>query len=92
MVDCFYGILDGKTDDSILDKWDEVRRKIYKEYIGPLSTTNLQRLSKDPAEVSANDPFFKMMAEASKDPRLAKELQMVSGEKGLNTNEISANH
>lgn len=81
LADCFYGILDGQTDDSILDKWDEVRRKIYKEYIDPLSTTNLQRLLKDPAEVRANDPFFKVMDQAAKDPGLAEELHMVSERK-----------
>lgn len=78
LVDCFYGLIDGKTDDSILDRWDEVRRKIYNEYISPLSTKNLERLFKDPCEVKANDPFFKLMDQAVKDPNIAKELQMVS--------------
>lgn len=82
LVDCFYGMLDGQTDEKILDKWDEVRRKIYKEYIDPLSTANMLRLFKDPAEVKANDPFFRMMDEAAKDPKLAEELRMVSSYPG----------
>lgn len=78
LVDCFYGMLDGLTDDSILDKWDEVRRKIYKEYIDPVSTANLLRVWKDPDEVKATDPFFKLLDEAAKDPKLVKEFRMVS--------------
>lgn len=57
------GIHMGRADDSILDKYDEVRRKIWHGIINPISSENMQRLYQysGPDEFMEKDPFFKMV-------------------------------
>ena len=61
--DSLVGIHTGQADDSILDKYDEVRRHIWHDIINPISSDNLTRLFKysGPDEAMEKDPFFKMM-------------------------------
>jgi 2-polyprenyl-6-methoxyphenol hydroxylase-like FAD-dependent oxidoreductase len=63
LYDSLVGIHTGKADDSILDKYDEVRRKIWHDIINPISSENMTRLFKysGPDEAMEKDPFFKMM-------------------------------
>lgn len=41
LVDCFYGIYDGKATLDTLDKYDEVRREIFFSVIEANFTANL---------------------------------------------------
>ncbi|KAK4159604.1 hypothetical protein QBC43DRAFT_272167 [Cladorrhinum sp. PSN259] len=63
LYDCLLGIHTGQADDSILDKWDEVRREIWHTVINPISTENLKRLYQysGPDEAAEKDPFLSMM-------------------------------
>lgn len=78
LIDCLYGISDGRTDFAILDKWDEVRRGIYHNIIDPISTANLERLWRDPEAIRDTDPGFKLMRKAATDTSIAKDLKLVS--------------
>lgn len=78
LVDCFYGIHDGKAGPEILDKYDEIRVSIYKTVIDPVSKTNLERLWKDPEKIKDIDPFFALVRKAGSDPKVAEDLKMVS--------------
>ena len=78
LVDCFYGIHDGKADIGILDKYDEIRVSIYKNVIDVISSANLKRLWCDPDAIRHTDPFFEMMKKAATDPQIAEELKLVS--------------
>ncbi len=63
LCDSLVGIHTGQADDSILDKYDEVRRRIWHDIINPISSDNMTRLFKysGPDEAMEKDPFFKMM-------------------------------
>lgn len=71
LYECFLGIHTGQADDSILDVYDEVRRRIWHEVINPISTENMGRLFQyaDPDEAMEKDPFFRMMKEMQERPR-----------------------
>ncbi|KAK3988698.1 hypothetical protein QBC44DRAFT_397563 [Cladorrhinum sp. PSN332] len=63
LYDCLLGIHTGQADDSILGKWDEVRRDIWHKVINPISTDNLKRLYQysGPDEAMEKDPFISTM-------------------------------
>lgn len=80
LVDALVGIHKGLADPSILDKYDEVRRKIWHEVINPISTENLRRLfTQDPETAGEKDPFFKMVKQAEQDEGLNQRMKHVSG-------------
>lgn len=58
LIDCFYGLLDGKAEIEILDKYDEIRREIYRTHTSPISTANLERVMKEVEGVASTDPFI----------------------------------
>ena len=73
IADCLIGMLDGETDDSILDKWDEVRRGKWHNVINPVSSANLKRLNqKDPDAAIQQDEFFQLLKLAERDPNWLK--------------------
>jgi len=75
LSDCLIGLYEGKADDSILDKYDEVRRKKWHELINPISSGNFQRMATaDAASLPDTDPFMNMVKRANDDPRIKKEL------------------
>ncbi|KAJ9270601.1 hypothetical protein DTO212C5_3390 [Paecilomyces variotii] len=77
LYDCLVGIHKGLADDSILDKYAEIRRKIYTEVIDPSSRENFYRLSKnDPEKCGQTDPLLVECQKAEKDPQLALEMSM----------------
>lgn len=78
LFDCLYGIYTGRADDSILDKYAEIRRKIYKEVIDPASRENFRRLYELDPETAKDDEFFKTLKKAETDKDLARELNKVS--------------
>jgi 2-polyprenyl-6-methoxyphenol hydroxylase-like FAD-dependent oxidoreductase len=63
LYDSLAGIHTGQADDSILGKYDEVRRRIWHEIINPISSENMTRLFKyaNPDEAMEKDPFFRMV-------------------------------
>lgn len=73
LYDCFMAMQKGLVDDKILDKYDEVRRRIYRDLIDPMSRANFRRLW---AEDAAQDrlEFFDMCRKADGNAEL--ELQM----------------
>lgn len=79
LYDCLVGIHTGQADDSILDKYDEVRRKIWYDIIDPVSSANIRRLFyQDPDEALEKDPFLKMLKQAETDAEAKAKLQKVS--------------
>ncbi|KAK5134475.1 hypothetical protein LTR08_006392 [Meristemomyces frigidus] len=72
LYDCMYGIYAGRTDDSILDKYDEVRRKKFREVIDPISCSNLRRLWNP--EAIEQDDFIQMVKRAETDKKFAREM------------------
>lgn len=73
LADCLIGMEKGLTDDSILTKWDEVRREKWHNVINPTSSANLKRLnSVDPEIAVERDEFFALLKKAETDPSLLK--------------------
>lgn len=77
LYDCFLGIHLDKADDSILDKYSEVRIQKWREIIDPVSRANFRRIWAEDA-IPDRDKFFEMCDKASKDEQLAKNLALVS--------------
>lgn len=78
LAECLEGIATGQADDSILDKYDEVRRSIYHTVIDPISSGNLLRVSNlDSDEAIEKDPFISMCVAAKTDPKMKEKLQKV---------------
>ncbi|KAL5404515.1 hypothetical protein PMIN03_009102 [Paraphaeosphaeria minitans] len=67
LYDCFMGIDQDELDESILDKYSEIRIKIWREMIDPMSRANFHRLW-DPACEKEKEEFFKFCERADKDP------------------------
>ncbi|CAN9087833.1 unnamed protein product [Alternaria alternata] len=73
LYDCFTGIYLDELDESILDKYSEIRIKIWREMIDPMSRENFHRLW-DPAHEEKRKEFFKMCEKASDDPVWGKSI------------------
>ncbi|KAL6709798.1 hypothetical protein ACN47E_000583 [Coniothyrium glycines] len=67
LYDCFLGIHQDELDESILDKYSEVRIKIWREMIDPVSRENFHRLW-DPKCKEKREQFFKICEKAQDDP------------------------
>lgn len=65
------GIHQDELDEDILDKYSEIRIKIWREMIDPMSRSNFHRLW-DPKCIKERDEFFKMCEKASDDPVFGK--------------------
>lgn len=78
LAECFDGIVTGQADESIFDKYDEVRRSIYHNVIDPISTANFLRVSTLGPDVKVeDDQFFKMCAAAKTDPEIKEKMGKV---------------
>ncbi|KIW90478.1 uncharacterized protein Z519_09124 [Cladophialophora bantiana CBS 173.52] len=76
LYDCLVGIHDGLADDSILDKYSEIRRQKYNEVVNPISSANIVRLfGQDPDKALENDEFLKMCKRTETDEEFAKEFR-----------------
>ena len=76
LYDCLAGIYENKADDSILDKYSEVRQKKYNEIVDPISSENIVRLfGQDPDKALDNDDFLKMCKKTETDPEFSKAFQ-----------------
>lgn len=78
LFDCLYGIATGQADDSILDKYSEIRIKKYKEIIDPVSSANIKRLWDPSPEAIKADPMFQAIERAKTDPEFEKVMKNVS--------------
>ena len=78
LYDCLYGIHKGLADESILDRYNEVRREKYNSIIDPVSSENIRRLWQDPERALEEDQFLAMCRRAATDPEVSKQLQLVS--------------
>ncbi|KAI9375667.1 hypothetical protein BJX61DRAFT_92721 [Aspergillus egyptiacus] len=76
LYDALIGIHTGKADDTILDKYAEIRKKIWAQIIDPLSRENFRRLHQDADTARENDPFFQLCVKAETDPELSRELAL----------------
>jgi hypothetical protein len=79
LYDSLVGIHTGQADDSILDKYDEVRRKIWHDIINPISSSNMRRLiDLDADEALDKDPFLQLLKRAETDKSLQAQMRDVS--------------
>jgi hypothetical protein len=75
LADCLIGMEKGLTDDSILERWAEVRKDKWHNVVDPVSSANLRRLCKfDPNTVGQTDEFFVLLEKAKEDPSLLNEV------------------
>jgi 2-polyprenyl-6-methoxyphenol hydroxylase-like FAD-dependent oxidoreductase len=75
LAECLVGIENGWADDSILTKYDEIRRQKYQEVINPISSDNFLRVSAtDPSEALVKDQFLMMVEKARTDKATREEL------------------
>ncbi|KIY01636.1 uncharacterized protein Z520_03188 [Fonsecaea multimorphosa CBS 102226] len=76
LYDCLVGIHEGLADDSILDKYSEIRRQKYKEVVDPISSANIVRLfGQDPDKALENDEFLQMCLRTETDGKFAREFR-----------------
>ena len=62
LYECLIGVHEGKADESILDKYSEIRRQRYQTIVDPVSTDNIKRLyTQDPDKALENDSFLQML-------------------------------
>ena len=79
LYDSLLGIHTGQADESILDKYDEVRRKIWHDIINPVSSNNMRRLIDLDADTAVeNDPFLQLLKRMETDKKLQLEMSKVS--------------
>ncbi|KAF2192960.1 FAD/NAD(P)-binding domain-containing protein [Zopfia rhizophila CBS 207.26] len=71
LYDCLIGIHTDQLDEDILDKYSEIRIKIWREMIDPMSRANFHRLWDD-TKIADREEFFKMCEKASDDPVFGK--------------------
>lgn len=81
LYDCLVGMHQGLADDKILDKYSDIRIKLWREMIDPISRANFRRLWCEEA-IPERDQFFEMCQNASKDEQLAKDFALVSTSSG----------
>ena len=78
LYDCLTGIFHGKVDEAILDKYNDIRRAKYYQFIDPVSTENLRRLfATNPETALKDDEFFQQLVKAKDDKAFSRELQLV---------------
>ena len=81
LFDCLNGIATKQADESILDKYDEVRRHIYHSIIDTISSSNFLRVSAmDPETASQTDEFLALCVRAENDLEIRKEIDQVCTE------------
>lgn len=78
LFDCLYGIATGQADDSILDKYSDIRIQKYEEIINTISSANIRRLWDPSPEAIKADPFFQAVKRAETDKPFAQEMKKVS--------------
>ena len=83
LFDALVAMKQGKADDSILDKYSEVRIEKWKKIIDPMSRANFKRVCLDETEQSRQE-FFALCKKMEEDDELAR--QMSQGTNALREN------
>lgn len=81
LCECLVGIERGwvKDADWILEKYDEVRRGIFRDVVDPISSANFMRvLSEDSDKKIEEDPIIQMCRKAKTDEKVREQLSKVS--------------
>lgn len=78
LFDCLYGIATGQVEDSILDKYSEIRIQKYQDIINPISSSNIKRLWDPSPEAIKVDPFFQAVERAKTDKDFEQQMKQVS--------------
>jgi len=73
LFDALVALKNGKADDSILDKYSDVRKKKWAEIIDPMSRANFRRVCLDEAE-SEREKFWALCHQMEKDDELARQM------------------
>ncbi|KAH6679065.1 hypothetical protein B0J14DRAFT_685967 [Halenospora varia] len=76
LYDCLAGIYDGMADDSILDKYSEIRREKYLTIVDPISSENLRRMFIDPETALESDEFLQLCKKCETDVEFSKQVQL----------------
>lgn len=77
LADCLAGIFHGKADDSILEKYDTIRRAKYTDIIDPVSTNNFKIVfDQDPDKAHETVELFKLCRKLSGDREKSREFQL----------------
>lgn len=72
LYDCLMAMQNGLADDSILDKYSEIRIKKWKEIIDPGSRANFRRIWAEDAK-GERDEFFAMCKKMEHDEEMQKQ-------------------
>lgn len=72
LYDCLMAMQSGLADDSILDKYSEVRIKKWKEMIDPISRANFRRIWAEDAK-GEREEFFEMCKKMENDEEMQKQ-------------------
>lgn len=76
LFDCLNGLWLGLAEESILDRYSEIRRRIYTDVVDPISTSNMRRMFHgDLHTLPESDPFLKMVVDGERDPIVARKLR-----------------
>ncbi|KAL1614304.1 hypothetical protein SLS54_009871 [Diplodia seriata] len=75
LYDCLVGIHEGKADETILDKYNDVRQQKWRDFSDPISCENLRRLWKDPETIGDEDEFLLALKRTAVDPEFSDEFQ-----------------
>jgi hypothetical protein len=79
LADCLIGLHQGLCDDSILDKWAEIRREKFLKFVDRRSRKNMERLrGKDPEATVKSDEFLKILRSMEGDDEATKKFLLVS--------------
>jgi len=77
LYDCLIGLYEGKADQSILDKYSDIRRQKYLDIVDQVSSENIRRLfDQDPDKALETDEFLKICKRTETDPDFSRELQL----------------
>lgn len=75
LYDCLVGIHTGQAGDDILDKYDEIRRQIWRDIINPISSSNMRRLiDLDADRAIEQDAFLRLLKRIATDRPLQLEM------------------
>src|SRR3979490_1869488 len=57
LADCFIGVATRVAKETILDKYDEIRREMWHKFINPISSSNIIRMHPENLDRVLEDPF-----------------------------------
>lgn len=80
LYQCLIGIHEGYTNESILDRYSQIRREKYQRLTDPMSSANIRLLfESNPETVLQDSEILKAVQRGENDLEFAKKMQLVSG-------------